>query len=203
MGELRYTAIASLDGYVADTAGNFDWAEPDEEVHRFVNGLERPIGTYLYGRRMYEVMRFWDTPDAVEGQPEHVREYAEIWRAADKIVFSRQLDDVSTDKTTLERHLDPDAIQAVKSLSAGDVSIGGPTLAARAFAAGLVDRCHLILAPVIVGGGTAVFPKDLRVELDPVDQRGFGNGMTYLAFDIRGRPGEAAERRVDLRRNAH
>jgi dihydrofolate reductase len=185
MGELHYLAIASLDGYVADAAGNFDWAEPDEEVHRFVNGLERSIGTYLYGRRMYEVMRFWDTPDAVEGQPEHVREYAEIWRAADKIVFSRRLDDVTTDKTTLERRLDPEAIRAVKALAVGDISIGGPTLAAQAFAAGLVDHCHLILAPVIVGGGTAVSPKDLRVELDPVYQRRFGNGMTYLGFDIR------------------
>ena len=182
MGELHYLAIASLDGYVADAAGNFDWAEPDEEVHRFVNGLERSIGTYLYGRRMYEVMRFWDTPDAVEGQPEHVREYAEIWRAADKIVFSHQLDDVTTDKTTLERRLDPDAIRAVKALAVGDVSIGGPTLAAQAFAAGLVDHCHLILAPVIIGGGTSAFPSGVLQRLELVEERRFRGGQAYLGY---------------------
>jgi dihydrofolate reductase len=190
MGELHYSAIASVDGYVADDLGNFDWATPDEEVHRFVNELERSIGTYLYGRRMYEVMRFWDAPDAVDGQPDHIREYAEIWRAADKIVFSSTLDDVTTDRTALERRLDPDAIDAVKSLAAKDVSIGGPTIAAAAFAAGLVDRCHLILAPAIVGGGTSAFPPGVRVQLELVDQRRFANGMTSLEYRVHGRPAD-------------
>jgi dihydrofolate reductase len=129
MGELVYSAIASLDGYVADASGTFDWAAPDEEVHRFVNELERSIAVHLLGRRMYEVMRFWDAPEAIEGQPEHIREYAQIWRATDKIVFSRELPDVSGDRTTLERGFDPDAVRTIISRAAGDVSIGGPTLA--------------------------------------------------------------------------
>jgi dihydrofolate reductase len=184
MGKLRYTAIASLDGFVADTGGNFDWAAPDEEVHRFVNDLERPIGTHLYGRRMYEVMWFWDTPDAVEDQPDTMREYAAIWRDADKVVFSRQLDDVSTPKTTLHHKFDPELVRAMKASSERDLSIGGPTIAAEAIAAGLVDEIALIWVPHIVGGGTSAFPRGARVDLDLADERGFAGGAVYVSYRV-------------------
>ena len=182
MAKLIYSAIASLDGYVADEDGNFDWAEPDEEVHRFVNDLERPVGTYLYGRRMYEVMASWETAGGAD-QPAFVRDYAEIWRAADKVVFSTTLDVVTTPRTRLERTLDPDAVRALKA--EGDVSIGGPNLAAHALRAGLVDELHLFLNPVVVGGGTAALPDGLRTDLELVSERRFGNGVVHVHYRVR------------------
>src|SRR3954447_7054477 len=155
MAKLIYSAIGSLDGYVADESGEFGWSMPDEEVHAFVNDLERPVGTYLYGRRMYEVMKVWESDEMLEGQPACMRDFAEIWRAAEKIVYSRTLDSVSTARTKLERAFDPAAIRQLKQVEERDIGIGGPELAAQALEAGLVDEIHLLLVPVAVGGGKA------------------------------------------------
>jgi dihydrofolate reductase len=185
MAKLIYSAIASLDGYIADEDGNFDWAMPDEEVHAFVNDLERPIGTYLYGRRMYEVMVFWETADTLPDEPPVMRDFAAIWQAADKIVYSRTLEAVSSARTRLARDFDPEAVRQLKARSARDLTIGGPALAAQALKAGLVDECHLFLAPVVVGGGTPSLPDHVRVQLELLDERRFGNGMVYLRYRTR------------------
>ena len=179
MAKLIYTAIMSLDGYVADEDGNFDWAEPDEEVHAFVNDLERPIGTYLYGRRLYEVMVAWET--ITDEQP-FIRDYAEIWRAADKIVYSRSLETVSSERTRIEPSFDPDAVRQMKASADRDISVGGPTLAAQAFRAGLVDEIRLLLAPAVVGGGTRALPDDVRLKLELLDERRFDNGTVHLHY---------------------
>ena len=179
MAELIYTAIMSLDGYVADEDGNFDWAEPDEEVHAFVNDLERPIGTYLYGRRLYEVMVAWET--ITDEQP-FIRDYAQIWRAADKIVYSRSLESVASEKTRIERSFDADAIRQMKASADRDISVGGPTLAAEAIRVGLVDEIRLFLAPAVVGGGTRALPDDVRLKLELLDERRFDNGTVHLHY---------------------
>ena len=158
MAELIYSAITSLDGYVEDEDGKFDWAKPDEEVHAFVNDLERPVGTYLYGRRMYEVMAYWETADTGAGQPAFA-DYAQIWQAADKVVFSKTLEAVSSERTRIERDFDPEAVRQMKAAAARDLSVGGPDLAAQAIKAGLVDECHLFLAPIVVGGGKQALPR--------------------------------------------
>jgi dihydrofolate reductase len=186
MAKLVYSAIASLDGYVADADGNFDWAAPGEEVHAFVNDLERPIGTYLYGRRMYEVMAVWQTL-SVDDEPPVMRDFAELWRAADKIVYSRTLDDVATPKTRLEREFDPEAVRRLKDTAASDLGVGGPGLAAQAFAAGLVDEIGLFLTPVIVGGGTRALPDGVRVDLELLDERRFTSGVVYAHYRVRNR----------------
>ena len=185
MSALIYTAIASLDGYVEDEAGNFDWAAPDEEVHAFVNDLERPIGTYLYGRRLYETMVFWETVSTKADEPGVFSDYAEIWRAADKIVYSRTLQTVSSERTRIERELDPDAISRLKETSKTDISIGGAELAAEALRLGLVDECQLFLGPVVVGAGKRALPDNIRVELELLDERRFGNGVVYLRYRVR------------------
>ena len=185
MANLIYSILASLDGYVADEHGNFDWAEPDEEVHTFVNDLERSIGTYLYGRGMYEVLVAWETLD-LAGQPPHIRDYAELWRAADKVVYSTTLESVSSAKTRLERELDPETVRQMKASADADLSVGGPNLAAEAFRAGLVDEVHLFLAPVVVGGGTRALPEGLRADLELLDHRRFGNGTVHLHYRVRG-----------------
>ena len=179
MAKLIYTAIMSLDGYVADEDGNFDWAEPDEEVHAFVNDLERPIGTYLYGRRLYEVMVAWET--ITDEQP-FIRDYAQIWRAADKIVYSRSLESVASEKTRIERSFDADAVRQMKASADRGISIGGPTLAAQAIRAGLVDEIRLFLAPAVVGGGTRALPDDVRLKLELLDERRFDNGTVHLHY---------------------
>ena len=181
IAKLIYVAICSLDGYVADRQGNFDWAEPDEEVHSFVNELGRGIGTYLFGRRMYEVLSVWDTLD-LSDQPAYIREYAEMWRDADKVVCSRSLETVPTARTRLERDLDPREVERMKRSSDRDISIGGPNLAASAFVAGLVDEVHLFLNPVIVGGGTQALPDDVRGDLELEDLRRFESGVVYLRY---------------------
>jgi dihydrofolate reductase len=180
MAKLIYSAISSLDGYVADADGKFDWAEPDEEVHRFANDLERPVGTHLYGRRMYDVMVYWETAGA--GQPAFIKDFAEIWRAADKIVYSKTLETVSSAKTRIEREFDPEAVRQLKESTERDLTVGGPELAAHAIEAGLVDEYHLFLAPVVVGGGKPSLPDDVRVQLELLDERRFGNGTVHLHY---------------------
>src|SRR5215217_5120145 len=179
MAKLIYSAITSLDGYVADEDGNFDWAEPDEEVHSFVNDLERPVGTYLYGRRMYEVMVYWETAHALADQPPLIQDFAEIWQAADKIVYSRTLETVSSARTRIEREFDPEAVRQMKASAGRDISVSGPDLAAQAFRAALVDECYLIVTPIVVGGGKRSLPNDVRLKLDLLDERRFDNGMVY------------------------
>jgi dihydrofolate reductase len=185
MAKLIYSAIASLDGYIADEEGNFDWGEPDEEVHRFVNDLERPVGTYLYGRRMYEVMAVWETDATLADHAPSMRDFAEIWQAADKVVYSRTLEAPATARTRIERSFDPEAVGQLKAAADRDLSVGGPHLAAQALKAGLVDECQLFLAPVVVGGGNPAFPRGVRLPLALLDERRFGNGMVYLRYRTR------------------
>jgi dihydrofolate reductase len=185
MAKLIYSAITSLDGYNADQDGNFDWAAPDEEVHTFVNDLERPVRTYLYGRRMYEVMAGWETDPALATQSPVMREFAEIWQAADKVVYSTTLATPSTARTRIERAFDPEAVRRMKVAADADLSVGGPDLAAQAFRAGLVDELHLFLAPAVVGGGNQALPDKVRLGLELLDERRFGNGMVYLRYGTR------------------
>jgi dihydrofolate reductase len=184
VARLLYSAIASLDGFVADERGNFDWAAPDEEVHRFVNDREREVGTHLYGRRMYEVMKFWETADAQSDEPEVFLDYARIWKAADKIVYSASLDRVTTARTRLEKRFDADAVRRLKAQARADLSVGGPHLAAEALRAGLVDELQLYLVPHVIGRGNAALPEDVRLRLELVDQRRFASGVVYLAYRI-------------------
>jgi dihydrofolate reductase len=181
MAKLIYSAITSLDGYVADAGGTFHWAEPDEEVHNFVNDLERPVGTYLYGRGLYEVMVAWETLP-LSDQPPAMRDFAEIWRAADKIVYSKTLETVSSARTQIERDFDPEAVRQMKAAAERDLTVGGPDLAAQAFKAGLVDECQVFLAPVVVGGGKQSLPDNVRLTLELLDERRFGNGMVHLRY---------------------
>ena len=185
MAKLIYSAIASLDGYVADEDGNFDWAAPDEEVHRFVNDLERPIGTYLLGRRMYEVMLFWETVSTDAAQAPILRDFAEIWRAADKVVYSRTLEAESSARTRIERGFDPEAVRQLKASAAQDISIGGPNVAAHAIKAGLVDEFQLFLTPVVVGGGLHWLPGGAQLALELIDERRFENGVVFLHYRVR------------------
>ena len=185
MARLIYSALTSLDGYVADEDGNFDWAKPSEEVHVFVNDLERRVGTHLYGRRMYEVMAYWETADTTGDQPPFFRDYAEIWKAAEKIVYSRTLAEVSSARTRIEREFDIDAIRQLKATADSDISVGGPDLAAQAIEAGLVDELHLFLAPVVVGGGKPSLPDKVRLELELLDERRFANGVVHLHYRTR------------------
>jgi dihydrofolate reductase len=182
LARLSYTAITSLDGYVADATGSWDWSVPDEEVHTFVNDLERPIGIHLYGRRLYEVLQAWETMD--DPAPA-MRDYATLWRAAEKIVFSRTLDEVSSARTRIERKFDPDVVRALKDSAGSDLSIGGPHLAAEALRAGLVDEVRLLVSPVVVGGGNPALPDGVRVDLELLGERRFGNGVVYLHYRTR------------------
>lgn len=182
MVRLLYSAITSLDGYVADEEGDFDWSAPDEELHTYVNDQERPVGTYLYGRRMYEVMAFWETAQNLADAPPHIRDYTAIWQAADKIVYSSTLDAVYTARTRLEPRFEPDAIRRLKETATADISVGGPTLAAQALQAGLVDECSFFVTPVAVGGGTPALPAHTRLGFDLVDQRTFTNGVVHLRY---------------------
>jgi dihydrofolate reductase len=181
VAKLIYSAIASLDGYVADEDGNFDWSVPDDEVHRFVNDLERPIGTYLYGRRLYEVMSAWET---IDDDDPAMRDYAQIWRSADKVVFSKTLESVATAQTRLEREFNPETIALMKRDAQNDLTVGGPELAGHALRAGLVDECHFFLSPVIVGGGKSGFPHGLRRRLDLLGEDRFANGVVHLHYRV-------------------
>jgi dihydrofolate reductase len=185
VGKLIYTVITSLDGFVGDEKGNFDWAAPDEEVHAFVNDLERPIGTYLYGRKLYETMVAWETMDLDE-QPSVIRDYAQIWRAADKIVFSRTLEKPMSARTRIERDFDPAAIARMKESADREISIGGPHLAAEAVRAGVVDEYRFFLAPVVIGRGNASLPDDASLDLELIDERRFGSGFVHLRYRTAG-----------------
>ena len=182
MAKLIYSAMASLDGYVEDEQGRFEWAAPDDEVHGFVNDLERPIGVYLYGRRMYETMVYWETAGTAGDGPAVTRDFAEIWRAADKVVYSRTLQTVSSARTRIERDLDLDAVRRLKETSGSDISIGGAELAGQAIAAGLVDELHLLLGPVLVGGGKRALPGNVRARLELVGERRFRSGVVHLHY---------------------
>ena len=183
MARLIYAAIASLDGYVADEQGNFDVLAPDAEVHAFVNDLERAVGTHLYGRRMYEVMVWWETMETA-GEPDVIRDFAEIWWAADKIVYSRTLEAVASERTRIEREFEPETVREMKAMTERDITVGGPELAGQALAAGLVDECHLFLVPVLMGGGTRALPDGLRLQMELLDERRFGSGVVHLHYRV-------------------
>jgi dihydrofolate reductase len=185
MAKLIYSAIASLDGYIADKDGNFEWAMPDEEVHTFINDLERPVGTYLYGRRMYETMVGWETDPTLAEQSSVMRDFAEIWRAADKIVYSKTLETASSARTRIERDFYPDTVRRMKAQAERDISVGGPDLATQALKTGLVDECHVFVTPIVVGGGKRSLPNDVRLKLELLDERRFDNGMVYLHYRTR------------------
>jgi dihydrofolate reductase len=190
MARLIYFMPTSLDGYIEDESGNFDWATPDEEGFAFINDLERPIGMYLYGRKLYETMAIWQMPDVippdvVPGGTPAMLDFARTWQAADKIVYSRSLETVSTPKTRLERQFDPQAVHDLKAQLPYDVSVGGPTLAAHAIRTRLVDEIQLLVVPIVIGGGKRVLPSNVRVELDLLDERRFANGMVYLRYHTR------------------
>ncbi len=184
MAKLIYAAIASLDGYIEDDEGRFDWSVPDEEVHAFINDLERPIGTYLYGRKMYETMVFWETASADADEPPVFLDYADIWRAADKIVYSRRLQSVSSARTRIEREFERDAVQLLKHSAKADISIGGADLAGQAIGAGLVDECDLFLCPTVVGGGKRALPDNVHAQLELLDERRFQNGFVHLHYRV-------------------
>jgi dihydrofolate reductase len=181
LGRLIYSAIASLDGYVADEHGRWDWSVPDDAVHAAVNDLMRPVGTHLYGRRMYEVLVAWETMDDPDPR---MRDFAELWRAAEKIVYSTTLQQVASARTRIERAFDPDAVRELKRAADADITIAGPHLAAQALAAGLVDQVELFLSPVIVGGGTRALPDGVRLDLELMGERRFANGVVHLRHRV-------------------
>jgi len=183
VAKLIYSAITSLDGYVADTDGRFDWAEPDEELHKFVNERERLVGTYLYGRRLYDVMVAWEKFD-LAGLPPFIRDYAHIWRAAEKIVYSRTLEIPASDRTRIEREFDPEAVRQLKASSSRDITVGGPELATEAFRTELIDECRLYVTPVVIGGGYPAMPSHLRVWLELLDERRFRSGVVQLHYRV-------------------
>jgi len=185
MGRLIYSAIASIDGYVADASGNFDWAEPDQPVHSFINDLERSVGTYLLGRRMYEVMSWWEDMGGSVDVPPYIADFAGIWRSADKIVYSSTLGEPGTARTRIERVFDAGAIESMKMRSDRDISIGGPTLASAAIDAGLVDQVQLFVAPVVVGDGLPAFLGGAGVQLNLLDERRFDSGFVFLRYELR------------------
>jgi dihydrofolate reductase len=182
MAKLIYSSLASLDGYVADQDGQFDWAVPDEEVHAFINDLQRPVGTYLYGRRLYETMTGWETEPTVGERSPATRDFAQLWQSAAKIVYSTTLQTASTTRTRIERDFEPVTVRHVKAVAGHDLTVGGPGLASHALKAGLVDECHLFVAPIVVGGGTRFFPADVGITLELLDERRFSNGMVYLRY---------------------
>ena len=180
-----YSATTSLDGYVADENGNFDWAEPDEEVHRFVNDLERPVGTYLCGRRLYEIMVYWETAHIPADQPPFMQDFAAIWQAMDKIVYSKTLKTVSSTRTRIERNFELEAVRQMKASAERGITVGGPNLAAQAIEAGLIEEWHLFIVPVVIGGGTQSLPNNVRLKLELLDERRFGSGVVYLHYRTR------------------
>jgi dihydrofolate reductase len=185
MAMLIYSALASLDGYIEDESGRFDWAAPDADVHAFANDLERPIGTHLYGRRMYETMVFWETAHDLPDPPAYILEFAEIWRAADKVVYSKTLEEASSARTRIERDFDPEVVRELKAAAERDLSVGGAELAAQALRAGLVDELQLFVVPVVVGGGKKALPDGVRAQLELLDERRFAGGTVFLRYGVR------------------
>ena len=185
MAKLLYLTLCSLDGYIEDGDGGFSWAEPSDEVHAFVNDVARSAGTFLYGRRMYEVMTFWEDPELAAQDTVH-GDFARVWQAADKVVYSTTIgDELATKRTRLERTFDPEAVRALKTSASADLAIGGAAISVKAFGARLIDECHLFVVPVSVGGGKLALPRGTRVDLDLVDQRRFDNGTVYLRYQVR------------------
>jgi dihydrofolate reductase len=182
MAKLLYISNVSLDGYIEDEHGNFDWTDPDDDVFAFITDLVRSVGTYLYGRRLYETMAVWETDPVLAAQSELMGDFANVWQAAEKVVYSTTLDAVPTAKTQLARHFDPDSVRDMKASATSDLTVGGPKLAAHAFKAGLVDECHQFIYPVLIGGGKPSLPSDTRAELKLLDERRFGNGVVYLRY---------------------
>jgi dihydrofolate reductase len=182
MAKLIYISNVSLDGYIEDEHGSFDWTAPDDEVFAFITDLVRSVGTYLYGRRLYETMAVWETDPALAAQSELMADFANVWQAADKVVYSTTLEAVSTAKTRLERSFDPDSVRGMKASATSDLTVGGSNVAAHAFKAGLVDECQLFIWPVLVGGGKPALPSDTRAELELLDERRFSNGVMYLRY---------------------
>lgn len=182
MGKLIYAPISSMDGYIEDDAGRFDWAMPSDDAHAFINDLMRPFGTHLYGRRLYEVMKAWETDPSLGQESPIMEDFASIWQAAAKVVFSRSLEQASTRRTDIQRDFDPESIRRMKQDSSRDFSIGGATLAATAFRAGLIDECHIFLAPIVIGSGKRSLPNDVRLKLELLEQRRFADGMVYLRY---------------------
>jgi dihydrofolate reductase len=183
--KLIYAMNTSLDGYINDEQGNFDWTEPDEELHRFFNELERPLGTHLYGRRLYETMSYWQDPPDLTEQPDYIRDFAEIWQDTDNVVYSRTLESASTPRTRIESEFDPDAVRELKEGADADLSVGGPGLAAEALRAGLVDELHRVIHPVIVGGGTPWLRNGLRLDLELLEEDRFPGGVVHLHYRVR------------------
>jgi dihydrofolate reductase len=184
MTKLIYIANVSLDGFIEDSRGRLDWTEPNDEVFAFITDLIRCAGTYLYGRRMYETMAVWETDPALAAQSELRSDFADVWQAANKVVYSTTLHEVYTAVTQLERNFDPNAIRDLKASAANDLTVGGPNLAAHAFKAGLVDECHLLIAPVVLGGGKPSLPRDTRADLELLDERRFSNGVVYVRYRV-------------------
>jgi dihydrofolate reductase len=184
MAKLIYVANVTLDGYIEDAHGSFEWTEPNDEVFTFITDLVRPVGTYLLGRRLYETMAVWETQPALAAQSELMADFANVWQAADKIVYSTTLHAVSTANTRLERRFDPDSVRDMKTSATGDLTVGGSTLAAHAFNAGLVDECQLFMYPVLVGEGKPAFPTDARIQLELLEERPFGDGVVNLRYRI-------------------
>lgn len=185
MGKLIYSGIQSLDGYVADRDGRFDWSEPDEEVHTFINGLEGPVGTFLLGRRLYEVMLAWEDPSFFAGAPPYIHEFSKLWKAADKVIYSRSLPGPSSERTRIERDFDATSVRRLKADAGKDLAVGGAELAAAAIRAGLVDEYQLFISPVAVGGGKRYLPEDVRLDLELLEERRFGNGVVFLRYASR------------------
>ncbi len=184
MAKLIYIVNVSLDGFIEDARGNFDWTEPDAEVFAFITDLIRPVGTWLYGRRLYETMAVWETDASLAAQSEPMADFAKVWQAGDKVVYSTTLRAVSTARSRIERSFDPDSVRDMKRSAAGDMTVGGANLAAHAFKDGLVDECHLFVYPVLVGGGKSALPRDVRAELELMDERRFTSGIVYLRYRI-------------------
>jgi dihydrofolate reductase len=184
MATLIYLTNVSLDGYIADANGSFDWTEPDDELFAFITDLVRPVGTHLYGRRLYETMAVWETDPALGASSPLMADFADAWQDADKVVYSTSLDAVSTDRTRLERSFDPDSVRALKASATGDLIVGGAQLAGHAFTAGLVDECQLIIRPVVVGGGKPALPRGTRIDLELLDHRRVGNGVMFVRYGV-------------------
>jgi dihydrofolate reductase len=182
MAKLTYITNVSLDGFIEDAHGSFDWTEPSDEVFAFITDLIRPVGTWLYGRRLYETMAVWETDATLAAQSEPMADFAKVWQTADKVVYSTTLQDVSTARSRLERSFDPDSVRDMKRSATGDLTVGGANLAAQAFKGGLVDECHLFIYPVLVGGGKPALPRDTRADFELVDERRFTNGVVYLRY---------------------
>ncbi len=185
MGKLVYSMLTSLDGYVSDATGGFDWSMPDEELHTYINDVSRSIGTYLLGRKMYQTMVFWETADTLPGMDATTLEYGRVWRLSDKVMYSKTLTEVASERTRIERSFDPEAVRALKAASPMDLAVNGPALAAQALSAGLVDELTMYVCPLVVGGGNSCYPQDVRLALELLEERRFGNGAVMLHYAVR------------------